>query len=217
MTVYAPPPATGSTVLYTDDAFLITDKPAGLLSVPGRGEDKHDCLIHRVQETHPEALIVHRLDMSTSGLLILARGEAMQRHFSMLFRERAVDKRYIAVVQGIVEQDVGEIDLPMICDWPNRPRQIVEHAIGKPSLTRYRVLARDPAANTTRVELEPVTGRTHQLRVHMATLGHPSLGDDLYGGPATRLAGRLLLHAMELAFVHPSTGEARQFRAEPPF
>ena len=217
MTVYAPPPATGSTVLYTDDAFLITDKPAGLLSVPGRGEDKHDCLIHRVQETHPEALIVHRLDMSTSGLLILARGEAMQRHFSMLFRERAVDKRYIAVVQGIVEQDVGEIDLPMICDWPNRPRQMVDFERGKPSLTRYRVLERSPAAQTTRVELEPVTGRSHQLRVHMMSLGHPILGDDLYGGIAYERAERLLLHAAQVAFAHPVSGLPQQFECAPPF
>lgn len=217
MRVYVPPPPAGSTVIHVDEHCIVADKPSGLLSVPGRGPGKEDCLAARVQAEFADALIVHRLDMDTSGLLLLARGASMQSALSRLFRERAVDKRYVAVVHGLVADDAGEVDLPLICDWPNRPRQIVEHAIGKPSLTRYRVLARDPAANTTRVELEPVTGRTHQLRVHMATLGHPILGDDLYGGPATRLAGRLLLHAMELAFVHPSTGEARQFRAEPPF
>jgi len=213
---YLPPPDTGLNLLYADESLLLVDKPSGLLSVPGRGEGFGDCLIARAQRQYPEALIVHRLDMATSGILLLARGPLMQRTLSTLFASRAVHKTYTALVEGTLTGD-GRCTLPLICDWPNRPRQIVEHAIGKPSLTRYRVLARDPAANTTRVELEPVTGRTHQLRVHMATLGHPILGDDLYGGPATRLAGRLLLHAMELAFVHPSTGEARQFRAEPPF
>ena len=217
MRLYVPPPPAGSTVIHVDEHCIVADKPSGLLSVPGRGPGKEDCLAARVQAEFADALIVHRLDMDTSGLLLLARGAPMQSALSRLFRERAVDKRYVAVVHGLVADDAGEVDLPLICDWPNRPRQIVEHAIGKPSLTRYRVLARDPAANATRVELEPVTGRTHQLRVHMATLGHPILGDDLYGGPATRLAERLLLHAMSLAFVHPATGEALQFRAEAPF
>ena len=217
MTVYLPPPATGSTVLFADDSVLVANKPAGLLSVPGRGPGMDDCLVSRVQQEYPEALIAHRLDMATSGLLLFALGAAMHSALSRLFRERQVDKRYVAVVHGLIAEDSGEINLPLICDWPNRPRQIVDFSVGKPSLTRYRVLQRDPAAFTSRVELEPVTGRSHQLRVHLAALGHPILGDDLYGGPAENLAERLLLHAQELAFVHPLTGEPLQFQAPAPF
>lgn len=217
MTVYTPPPALVSPIFHVDPAFIVADKPAGLLSVPGRGPDKADCLASRVQQIHPEALIAHRLDMATSGLLLLARGEAMHSRFSAIFRERLIDKRYIAVVDGCLADDAGEVALPLICDWPNRPRQKVDFEIGKPSLTRYRVLARDPESRTTRVELEPVTGRSHQLRVHMASLGHPILGDDLYGGPAFGKAPRLLLHAAELAFAHPETGAAQHFYCPAPF
>lgn len=216
MTAYLPP-ATTPTILHADAYLLVVDKPAGLLSVPGRGPDKADCLVARVQQQFPDALAVHRLDMATSGLLLLARGEAMHSALSRLFRERQVDKRYVATVDGLLVEDSGEIDLPLICDWPNRPRQMVDHTIGKPSLTRFRVLTRDPAAQCTHVELEPVTGRSHQLRVHLASLGHPILGDDLYGGEATLRAERLLLHAWKIAFIHPSTGENLEFRCPPPF
>ena len=214
---YTLPADNGLTVIFADDSLLVVNKPAGLLSVPGRGDDKQDCLASRVQAAYPDALIVHRLDMSTSGLLVLARGEAMQSEINRLFRERAVDKRYLAVVDGELAETAGEIDLPLICDWPNRPRQKVDHDIGKRSLTRFSRLEVDPVQRTTRVALEPVTGRSHQLRVHMAALGHPILGDELYGGPAEHKAARLLLHAMDLAFVHPLSGEALAFHCPPDF
>jgi len=217
MSLYLPPADTGLEPLFVDASLLVVDKPAGLLSVPGRGADKADCLISRIQRDFPDALTVHRLDMSTSGLLLLARGEEMHRQLSRLFRERLVDKRYIAVVDGHLEAEEGEVALPLICDWPNRPRQKVDFEIGKRSLTKFRRLAFDPARNVTRVELEPITGRSHQLRVHMAELGHPILGDDLYAGAAEGKADRLLLHAMDLAFIHPLTGEALSFHCPPPF
>ena len=215
MIVYLPPPDTASTVIYADDWLIVSDKPAGLLSVPGRGPERADCLVARVQREYPDALTVHRLDMSTSGLLLLARGPEVHRELSKYFRERVVDKEYVAVVAGLLANDSGEVDLPMIVDWPNRPRQKIDFEIGKPSLTRYRVLARDEAARTTRVALEPVTGRSHQLRVHMASLGHPILGDELYGDESS--APRLLLHAAKLGFVHPSTAERMDFHAPVPF
>lgn len=211
------PPTEALRILHVDADLIVVDKPAGLLSVPGRGADKQDCVITRLQREWPEATIAHRLDMSTSGLLVVARGAQMQREMYRLFRERAVDKRYVAAVDGLPAQDSGEIDLPLICDWPNRPRQMVSHELGKPSLTRFRVLERYPAINASVVELEPVTGRSHQLRVHLAALGHPILGDELYAGPAAGRAARLLLHAAEIAFVHPASGEAAVFRSEIPF
>lgn len=217
LSVYTPPPDTGLPIVFVDDSLIVVDKPAGLLSVPGRGADKLDCLALRVQKEYPDALIVHRLDMSTSGLLLLARGELMQSELSRLFRERQVDKRYIAVVAGLLADESGAIDLPLICDWPNRPRQKVDFDQGKSSQTRFRRQSQDPQAGTTRVELEPITGRTHQLRVHMAALGHPILGDDLYGGSATAAAERLLLHAMDLAFIHPLTAAPMRFHRSPPF
>lgn len=200
-------------VLYRDDALLIADKPAGLLAVPGRGEDKQDCLIRRLQSDFPDALVVHRLDMATSGLMVFARGVEMQRRLSLMFQRREVSKRYLAVVAGRLEQEAGEVSLPLICDWPNRPKQKVDHVLGKPSLTRYRLL--DIEGSNSRVELEPVTGRSHQLRLHMAAIGHPILGDALYGDPSS--APRLLLHACWLAFLHPVGGEALSFRSEAPF
>ena len=217
MTAYLPPPDNGLAIIHVDAQIIVVDKPAGLLSVPGRGEGMDDCLASRVQARFPDALIAHRLDMSTSGLLVLARGAEMHRQLSRFFRERQIDKRYVAVVDGLMADDSGEIELPLICDWPNRPRQKVDFEVGKPSQTRFRVVSRDPAAHTTRVELEPVTGRSHQLRVHMASLGHPILGDDLYGGEATFRAERLLLHAMDLGLVHPLTTEAMQFHSDAPF
>jgi tRNA pseudouridine32 synthase/23S rRNA pseudouridine746 synthase len=185
-------------LIYNDEYLLVVNKPAGLLAVPGRGEDKQDCLSTRIQQHYPDALIVHRLDMATSGLIVFARGIAMQRRISQMFSERIVTKRYVAVVAGKLEPETGEVNLPVGADWPNRPRQKVDMVEGKPSLTHYRVLTHQ--ANSTCVELEPVTGRTHQLRVHMNAIGHPIVGDNLYDGPA---AGRLMLHACSLTLPHP--------------
>ena len=236
----------------------MANKPAGLLSVPGRGMDKTDSLATRVQNEFPDARSVHRLDMSTSGLLVFARGKDMHRRLSHLFRERGVKKCYIAMVAGRVAITAGEVDLPLSSDWPNRPRQKVDFAIGKPSLTRYRLMTymecpihpsihdvitshskRLPAEEllaghpkdtsqvagyqgergfeTSRVELEPVTGRTHQLRVHMAAIGHPILGDVLYGGEASNRAERLLLHARALSFAHPLSEAPLTLVCEAPF
>ncbi len=200
-------------LVYQDESLLVASKPAGLLAVPGRGEDKQDCLSARLQSEFSDALIVHRLDMATSGLMVFARGAEMQRRLSEMFREREVEKRYVAVVQGRLEHAEGEVNLPMIADWPNRPLQKIDMESGKPSLTRYRLLEFD--SNSSRVELEPVTGRSHQLRLHMKSIGHPILGDALYGDPAS--APRLLLHACFLSFAHPVTGSLVQFTSPAPF
>lgn len=199
--------------VYADDHILIAEKPAGLLSVPGKTVS--DCLVTRLQVDYPDALTVHRLDMATSGVMVFARGADVQRALSMAFAARQVAKRYIAVVAGVT-LEAGEVDLPLITDWPNRPRQMVDHDIGKPSLTRYRRLWQDGA--TSRVELEPVTGRSHQLRVHMMAIGHAILGDEFYAPAEVHAASeRLLLHAQSLAFPHPATGEAVTFRSEAGF
>ena len=206
------------TPLHIDATCLVVVKPAGLLSVPGRGTHLQDCLSARVQAIYADALVVHRLDMATSGLLLFARGAAAQRSLSQAFAQREVHKRYVAVVHGRMAQDQGEIDLPLMADWPNRPMQKVDMARGKPSLTRYRVLAFDAGANTTRVLLEPVTGRAHQLRVHLLAIGHPVLGDALYAPPAVlAMAHRLLLHAESLAFRHPTNGSTIALTCGVPF
>ncbi len=219
-------------VLHEDDALIVLDKPAGLLSAPGRGEDKQDCAITRAQARWPDALLVHRLDQATSGLLLLARGTEMQRALSMVFAARDVKKRYEAVVAGWLGgcpgrdgEDAleGEIDLPLMADWPKRPRQMV-HAQGKPSLTRWRVLARygeeggGTEIRSTRLALFPVTGRSHQLRVHLQAVGHPILGDALYADIATLARSeRLLLHACELTLTHPRTGIPISWSSKVPF
>ncbi|KZT13687.1 RNA pseudouridine synthase [Acidovorax sp. GW101-3H11] len=204
------PLAGGVQAVYEDADLLVLQKPAGLLCVPGRGPDKQDCLSARAQERWPGALIVHRLDQATSGLVLMARHIDAQRRLSHAFAERQVHKRYQAVVQGLLgpaEQTWQEIDLPIAADWERRPLRVIDPALGKPSLTRWRPRAQDPVAGTTHVELEPVTGRTHQLRVHLAAIGHPILGDALYADAATQAqAPRLLLHASHLAFTHPGTG-----------
>ena len=206
------------TPLHIDATCLVVVKPAGLLSVPGRGTHLQDCLSARVQAIHADALVVHRLDMATSGLMLFARGAAAQRSLSQAFAQREVHKRYVAIVHGRVDPAEGEIDLPLLADWPNRPLQKVDAEHGKPSLTRYRVLARDAAANTTRVGLEPVTGRAHQLRVHLLAIGHPILGDALYAPAAVQaMASRLLLHAESLMFAHPATGEVLRLECDAPF
>ncbi len=209
--------------LHADKALLVLDKPAGLLAVPGRGADKQDCASARAQALWPDALIVHRLDMATSGLLLMARGLVLQRALSQAFESRAVHKRYVAVVSGRLappDHRWGEINLPLMSDWPNRPRQKID-AQGKASQTRWRVLAHEEDAQgrpQTRLELEPVTGRTHQLRVHLQTIGHPILGDALYADEDGRARSpRLLLHASELALTHPVTGESLHWRSPSPF
>jgi tRNA pseudouridine32 synthase/23S rRNA pseudouridine746 synthase len=217
-------PETDTRVLapvYADDSLLVVDKPCGLLAVPGRGPDKQDCMSARVQALYPDGLVVHRLDMDTSGLMVMARGPAAQRQLSRAFAARAVAKRYIAVVAGWLApspQDWGAVELPLICDWPRRPMQKVDPVHGKPSVTRWRVLGYEAALTATRVELEPVTGRSHQLRVHMRELGHPILGDPLYAPPAVRSqAARLLLHAARLELPHPASGRTLAFDSAAPF
>ncbi len=203
---------------FADEALVVVDKPAGMLAVPGRGEAKSDCLAARVQAGVADALVVHRLDMATSGLMLFARGAAAQRALSVAFAGRRVGKRYIAVVHGIVDDDAGTIALPLAADWPNRPRQKVDTEHGKASLTHWRVLSRDAAAGQTRLELEPVTGRSHQLRVHLASLGHAIVGDALYAAPEVAMqAPRLLLHANHLGFEHPVDGRPLAFDSEAPF
>ena len=203
-------------ILHMDDGCVVVNKPAGLLSVPGRGDDKQDCAWQRVQRDVADALVVHRLDMATSGLLLFARGPTLQRAYSMAFEARSVHKRYVALVMGDPGHEQGQIDLPLAADWPNRPRQQVNHEVGKPSSTRWRVLARE-AAGRTRVEFEPLTGRTHQLRVHAAAMGWPIVGDALYGAPAAAMAPRLLLHATELSLPHPLHGRTQGWSSAAPF
>ena len=213
--VYSPPE--GPLVyVHKDERWLILDKPSGLLTVPGKAENHKDCLEARVQKEHPEARIVHRLDMDTSGLIIMARTPEAHRHVGLQFERRYVDKSYIADVWGHVAQDEGEIDLPLICDWPNRPRQMVDHENGKSALTRWNVLER--GENSTRVRLFPKTGRSHQLRVHMLSLGHPILGDNLYAhADALNASDRLRLHAEMLELHHPIGGARIKFESECPF
>lgn len=193
---------------YADDALLVAEKPAGLLSVPGRTPENQDCVVARLRVLYPDALTVHRLDQVTSGLLLHARGKAMQAALSAQFEQRQVHKRYVAVLEGLLDGEAGEVHLPLAVDWPNRPKQQVDHERGKPALTRWMVLGRDDVAGQTRVELEPVTGRSHQLRLHMASLGHPIVGDVLYGAEA---ADRVYLHACVLRFTHPLSGKPLSF------
>jgi tRNA pseudouridine32 synthase / 23S rRNA pseudouridine746 synthase len=205
-------------LVYVDEQLVVLDKPAGLLAVPGRGEDKQDCLSVRAQALWPDALVVHRLDMATSGLFLMGRGIHVQRVLSRAFAERAVHKRYEAVVAGNVGEAgcEGVIDLPLAADWPNRPRQKVDPEHGRPSVTRWQVLAH--LDDATRLVLEPVTGRSHQLRVHLQAIGHPILGDGLYAPPQVQArASRLLLHATALQLAHPATGEPLAFVSTPPF
>lgn len=213
----------GFELVHADASLLVLNKPAGLLSVPGRGADKQDCLSTRVQQHYPDALVVHRLDMATSGLLLMARSISIQRALGALFERRQVDKRYIAVVDGALADAPGAgdwslIDLPIAVDWPRRPLRIIDTQQGKASQTRWRVLAHDAAAHNTRLELAPLTGRSHQLRVHLQAIGHPILGDALYGDAAVQArAARLLLHASALALVHPVSGQRMQFDSPAPF
>ncbi|HSV57317.1 MAG TPA: RluA family pseudouridine synthase [Variovorax sp.] len=206
-------------LIHEDADLLVLDKPAGLLCVPGRGADKQDCLSARAMQRWPDALVVHRLDMATSGLVLMARGAAMQRALSQAFATQKVDKRYEAVVDGLLaEEGWSQIDAPIAADWPRRPLRVIDAASGKPSSTRWRVLQQLPAQNATHLLLAPLTGRTHQLRVHLAHIGHPILGDALYGSEAVQARSpRLLLHATELAFAHPFTQRPMRFEGPAPF
>lgn len=218
MFAYRPPPPTKPKIVYCDADLLVVDKPAELLSVPGRRVEHQDCLISRVQKYYPDALIVHRLDMSTSGLMVLARNVDAQRQLNRQFEQRLIKKTYLAIVSGQVRPAKGKIDLPLSCDWPNRPRQMVDQSLGKAARTEYLSLSYDELSNTSRIKLSPLTGRTHQLRVHMLALGHPILGDDLYADDVSlHKAERLLLHASALELSHPSTAKTMTFCLEAPF
>ena len=209
------PPDTPLSVIHADHEILLVDKPAGLLSVPGRGEHLADCLLGRVQAVYPEALLVHRLDRDTSGVMVFALSPHAQRHLGLQFEKRHLKKVYIARVWGRIGDKDGEIDLPLIVDWPNRPLQMVDHENGRPAQTRWRVVRRDE--DTTRVRLYPRTGRSHQLRVHMLSIGHPILGDPFYATGAARDFPRLMLHAESLKLRHPDGGAWMSFSAPCPF
>ncbi len=205
-------------LLHQDESMLVVEKPAGLLAVPGRGEAGLHNLSALVQAQFADALVVHRLDMATSGLMLFARGAAAQSALNRAFAHRRIAKRYEAVVEGDVAGEFGSIHARLSADWPQRPRQKVDPEQGKAALTHWRVLKRavGPGQAHTRLSLEPFTGRSHQLRVHLMSIGHPIVGDALYGQPPGP-EGRLLLHACSLAFVHPGSGQACQFESAPPF
>ena len=213
---YNPPTSPYITILYQDNDLIILNKPSGLLTVPGKAPEHKDSLINRVNVVFPTATIVHRLDMASSGIICLALNKPAHREISRQFQDRETKKRYIARVFGKLEPQTGSVDLPLICDWPNRPKQMVDHERGKPSLTHYEVLSYEE--NATRVALTPVTGRSHQLRVHMLSLGHVILGDRLYAhSEALAMAPRLQLHAEYLSFAHPVTQEQLSFYCDPDF
>lgn len=212
--IYDPPPGP-PVIVHADDHILLADKPAGLLSVPGKGADKADCLIARLQRRYPRVLLVHRLDTDTSGLIVFARTSAAQVALAGQFERRETEKVYAARVLGTVAGERGTVDLPLTVDWPNRPRQHVDHAAGRPAVTDWEVAGRLPGE--TRMRLMPRTGRSHQLRVHMAETGHPILGDPLYAEGAARDFPRLMLHAERLAFRHPASGGRVEFTSAVPF
>lgn len=209
------PPQDPLEVLYEDSHLVVVDKPAGLLSVPGRGAHLADCLLTRVQAAFPDALLVHRLDRDTSGVIVFAMTAHAQRSLSMQFEKRSTKKTYVARVFGEMAEKTGTVDLPLIVDWPNRPLQKVCHETGKPAVTDWRVLKLGD--DETRVRLSPKTGRSHQLRVHMLALGHPILGDPLYAKGAAWDHPRLMLHSEELRINHPESGKGLSFRAKAPF
>lgn len=214
--IYSPPPDTGLQVLHRDDDLLIVDKPSGLLSVPGKAKHHADCLEARVKAAFSNALLVHRLDLDTSGIMVFAMNPAAQRHLGLQFERRHIEKRYIARVAGNVMTEIGQIDLPLICDWPNRPLQKVDWDVGKAAQTRFAVLSQEDEA--TRLALYPKTGRSHQLRVHCLAIGHPILGDPFYA-PAEIVsrADRMQLHAETLSLFHPHGGARLSLSAPVPF
>jgi len=213
---YSPPTEPYLDILFRDEHLIVLNKPSGLLSVPGKALEHKDCLQNRVQTVFPAATVVHRLDMATSGIMVMALHKDAHRKISKLFELRQTSKRYLARVFGKIDITEGTVDLPLICDWPNRPKQMVDHERGKKAFTKYKVLQSDDSESL--VELTPITGRSHQLRVHMLSLGHPILGDRLYAHPqALAAANRLQLHAQQLAFNHPITLEPIVFQCDTPF
>lgn len=209
------PPDTPLNILHQDHQILLVDKPAGLLSVPGKGPHLADCLIARIQMAFPEALLVHRLDRDTSGVMVFALTSSAQRHLGLQFENRQTRKTYVARVWGHVAEKNGTVDLPLIVDWPNRPLQKVDHETGKSAITDWRVQRYEETA--TRIRLYPKTGRSHQLRVHMREIGHPILGDPFYATGPARDAPRLMLHSESLRLRHPDGGKGLTFRAPAPF
>lgn len=209
------PPDTPLDVLHADHAILVVNKPAGLLSVPGKGVHLADCLMARLQAAFPTVLLVHRLDRDTSGVMVFAQTPAAQRHLGLQFEKRQTKKTYAARVWGEMAQRRGTVDLPLCVDWPNRPRQMVDHVNGRAAVTDWRVQRVEDG--TTRVQLMPQTGRSHQLRVHMLALGHPILGDPFYATGPARDFPRLMLHAEELRLRHPDGGRGMAFRVACPF
>jgi len=202
-------------ILYQDTHLLLVNKPSGLLTVPGRLPQNKDCLITRVQQNFPRATICHRLDMDTSGIMLVPLCHAVHADITRQFMRREISKTYTAIVWGDISEN-GSVDLPIVFDWDNRPRQKICHDTGKPSLTHYEILER--LGDRTRLLLKPVTGRSHQLRIHCRELGHPILGDDLYAHAEARaLSTRLCLHSTTLNFIHPITGEPMAWRCEPEF
>ena len=205
------PPQEDLVIVYEDDDLVVIEKPAGLLSVPGRLPEHQDSAYLRVLAQYPHAKITHRLDMATSGILMFAKHRDAEVAVSKMFQARTVDKHYIALVQGQLDAE-GSVEVPLITDWENRPRQIVHFELGKPAKTLYQALSYDTETDITRVLLTPITGRSHQLRVHMQYLGHPILGDTLYATPEQQqLYDRLCLHATQLSFTHPKTGTQLSF------
>ena len=211
---YAPPDVPLD-VLHADHQVLIANKPAGLLSVPGKGPHLADCLLARVQRAYPEALLVHRLDRDTSGVMVFALTPHAQRHLGLQFEKRQIKKTYVARVFGNVAEKTGTIDLPLGVDWPNRPRQMVDHENGRAATTDWRVMK--TGDEETRLKLFPKTGRSHQLRVHCLAIGHPILGDPLYADGAARTHARLMLHSENVRFRHPDGGSGVNFTAKTPF
>lgn len=214
--IYAPPMSPYLEIIYRDDDIVVLNKPSGLLSVPGRLAEHSDCLQHRVQSVLPTATIVHRLDMATSGIILMALNKPAHVDISRQFEKRLTDKSYIAHVYGVIEDDQGSINKPLICDWPNRPKQKVDEENGKQAITHYQVIERK--AHSTLVKLTPITGRSHQLRVHMLSIGHPILGDRLYAHEkALTISERLQLHANTLSIKQPTSGKSLSFCSPCPF
>jgi tRNA pseudouridine32 synthase/23S rRNA pseudouridine746 synthase len=209
------PPDDPLQILHEDHEVLVVDKPSGLLSVPGKGAHLSDCLLSRVQAAFPTALLVHRLDRDTSGVMIFALSQHAQRHLGLQFEKRQVKKTYVARVWGEVMPKEGLINLPLIVDWPNRPKQMVDHENGKQAVTEWRVVRKN--RDETRVRLMPKTGRSHQLRVHMKEIGHPILGDPFYSDGPARDYPRLMLHSETLQFRHPDGGVGTRVSSKPPF
>ena len=219
--VYNPPMSPYLDFVYQDNDIVVAHKPSGLLSVPGKAAEHKDSLITRVNVVYPTATVVHRLDMATSGLMVLALNKDSHRNISKQFELRQTKKRYFARVYGHIADEQGEINLPLICDWPNRPKQMVDFERGKRAITQFQVVSREVDSKQrpfTLVALHPITGRSHQLRVHMLELGHPILGDRLYAHTdALDMAPRLQLHAESLSLKHPQTGDWQHFRSAIPF